>query len=50
MSTIKTSVRQPLKYRLYAWAGRRVYALREKLSNLNNWLDRKAGQHWIEDY
>ena len=50
MRTIKRSIRQPFRYRAYAWAGRRIYALIERLTGLNDWLDKKAGEHWIEDY
>ena len=50
MSVIKAPIRQPVRYRLYAWAGRRIYSLREFLSELNDYLDRKAGEYWIEDY
>lgn len=50
MAVVKRKIRQPVRYRLFAWAGRQVYSLREKLSKLNAWLDKKAGEYWIEDY
>ena len=50
MQAIKPRIKQPLRHRLYAWAGRQVYALRELLEEINNWLDKKAGEYWIEDY
>lgn len=50
MDILKRRIKQPVPYRAYAWAGRRVYSLIESLTKLNNWLDKKAGEYWIEDF
>ena len=49
MRVITTKRMKPAVYLLFAWLGRRIYSLRLKLEQLNDWVDLKAGEYWGEE-
>lgn len=46
---MKTAVKQSWRYRLLAWFGSQIYNIRLRMENLNDWVDRMAGQYWDEE-
>lgn len=40
---------QRWQYLLLAWLGSQIYALRKRMERLNDWVDRIAGNYWIEE-
>lgn len=46
----KSHIKQPLPYIFWAWLGRSLYNLRERMEVWQLKADEKAGQYWNEDW